>query len=169
MWQKKGVNSNLGNTMKKPLPRHGRAASPEPLRAACPCGALLRIPPASLDKDGRCPRCKRLLHFTGKRDERGRLSVHPLVVDDGKKVRTRSFRIEDHFREIPVPQKIPFFCPCGRKLFARPETVDKRGRCPFCGARLLLVGKTDARTHKVEIHPLTLDAPLSGDTFLLEE
>jgi len=154
--------------MRKPLHRPGREAQ-GPLRCTCPCGATLRIAPAAVDKEGDCPRCRKRLHFTGKRDERGRLTVHPLVVDDHMKPRTRSFRIEDHFREIPIPQKIPFFCPCGRKLMARPAMVDKRGRCPFCGARLLLVGKTDPRTHKVEIHPLTLEAPLSGDTFLLEE
>ena len=153
--------------MKKPVPRPGRDAAP-PLRVTCPCGVTLRIAASAVDKDGDCPRCHRRLHFTGKRDERGRLTVHPLVVDDGKRPRTRSFRIEDHFREIPIPQKIPFYCPCGRKLVARPTMVDKRGRCPFCGARLLLVGKTDSKTQKVEIHPLTLEAPLSGDTFLLE-
>lgn len=139
-----------------------------PIRCTCPCGAVLRIPAASLDKEGPCPRCRRRLHFTGKCDEQGRWSVHPLVVEDGTKTRTRSFRIEDHFREIPIPQKISFHCPCGRRLVARPAMVDKRGRCPFCGNRLLLVGKTDPKTLKVEIHPLALEAPLSGDTFMLE-
>ena len=155
--------------MRKPARKgSGRGAAPADAPCACPCGAALRIPPASVDKEADCPRCRRRLHLVGKRDERGRLSIHPLVVDDREKIRTRSFRIEDHFREIPIPQKIPFLCPCGRRLVARPAMVDKRGRCPFCGARLLLVGKTDPRTQKVEIHPLTIEAPLSGDTFLLE-
>jgi hypothetical protein len=79
-----------------------------------------------------------------------------------------SYRIEDHFREISeIPAKLPFKCPCGRRLVARPQNVDKRGKCPHCQARLLLVGKVNPRTSKLEIHPLVVEAPQSGDTVVI--
>jgi DNA-directed RNA polymerase subunit RPC12/RpoP len=79
------------------------------------------------------------------------------------------FRIEDHFKEIvEPPAKISFGCPCGRRLAAAPRMVDKRGKCPHCGARLLLVGKTHPRTGKLEIHPLVLDDAGTGDTMMIE-
>src|SRR5579863_5793413 len=71
---------------------------------------------------------------------------------------TGTYRIEDHFQEIAdVPAKLPFKCPCGRRLVARPNNVDKRGKCPWCQARLLLVGKVNPRTSKLEIHPLVVE------------
>ena len=79
-----------------------------------------------------------------------------------------SYRIEDHFQEMPeIPEKLPFKCPCGRRLVSRPNMVDKRGKCPYCQARLLLVGKVNPRTRKLEIHPLVVESPRSGDTMVL--
>ena len=81
----------------------------------------------------------------------------------------KSYRIEDHFQEIAeIPDKLPFKCPCGRRLVSRPAMVDKRGKCPWCQARLLLVGKVNPRTKKLEIHPLVVEAPRSGDTMVLQ-
>src|SRR5205814_5404245 len=80
----------------------------------------------------------------------------------------KSYRIEDHFQEMPeVPAKLAFKCPCGRRLVARPNNVDKRGKCPWCQARLLLVGKVNPRTKKLEIHPLVVESPRSGDTMVI--
>jgi DNA-directed RNA polymerase subunit RPC12/RpoP len=89
-------------------------------------------------------------------------SGQPFMIED-------QFRIEDHFREITDPQeKIAFHCPCGFKLHARPTMVDKRGKCPQCSARLLLVGKKNPRSQLLEIHPLVVDEAPSGDTQLFE-
>ncbi len=80
----------------------------------------------------------------------------------------KQFRIEDHFQEMAeIPDKLPFKCPCGRRLVSRPNMVDKRGKCPWCQARLLLVGKVNPKTRKLEIHPLVLETPRSGDTMML--
>jgi DNA-directed RNA polymerase subunit RPC12/RpoP len=81
-----------------------------------------------------------------------------------------AYRIEDHFQELgaPVQDKIAFRCPCGRKLVARPSMADKRGKCPWCEARLLLVGKVNPKTRLLEIHPLVIDARRSGDTVVIE-
>lgn len=81
----------------------------------------------------------------------------------------KAYRIEDHFKEVaPVQEKISFKCPCGRKLVARPSMADKRGKCPWCNARLLLAGKVNPRTRLLEIHPLILEAQRSGDTMMIE-
>lgn len=86
-----------------------------------------------------------------------------------KAVAGKSYRIEDHFQEIAeIPEKLPFKCPCGRRLVARPSNVDKRGKCPWCQARLLLVGKVNPRTRKLEIHPLVVESPRSGDTMVIQ-
>lgn len=82
---------------------------------------------------------------------------------------TGNYRIEDHFQEMAeVPEKLPFKCPCGRRLVSRPTMVDKRGKCPYCQARLLLVGKVNPRTRKLEIHPLVVESPRSGDTIVID-
>lgn len=79
-----------------------------------------------------------------------------------------NYRIEDHFQEMAeIPEKLPFKCPCGRRLVSRPNMVDKRGKCPYCQARLLLVGKVNPKTRKLEIHPLVVESPRSGDTMVL--
>jgi hypothetical protein len=102
-----------------------------------------------------------------------KIPVRTSVTTTGTKVTTRTasgktFKIEDHFQEIAeIPAKLPFKCPCGRKLVARPSNVDKRGKCPFCQARLLLVGKVNSRTRKLEIHPLVVESPPSGDTMVI--
>jgi DNA-directed RNA polymerase subunit RPC12/RpoP len=81
----------------------------------------------------------------------------------------KTYRIEDHFQEIaPSQAKISFKCPCGRKLVAKPAMADKRGKCPWCQARLLLVGKVNPRTRLLEIHPIVLEAQRSGDTMMIE-
>jgi hypothetical protein len=81
---------------------------------------------------------------------------------------TGNYRIEDHFQEMAeIPEKLPFKCPCGRRLVSRPSMVDKRGKCPYCQARLLLVGKVNPKTRKLEIHPLVVESPRSGDTMVL--
>ena len=97
-----------------------------------------------------------------------------VIVESPAKARTigkflgSSYRIEDHFQEIPeVPDKLPFKCPCGRRLVTRPNMIDKRGKCPWCQARLLLVGKVNPKTKKLEIHPLVIETPRSGDTMML--
>jgi DNA-directed RNA polymerase subunit RPC12/RpoP len=138
------------------------------VRFSCPCGAQLKIPAWQVDGHGICPRCRRRLLLTGKADARGQVQIHPLVLGEHEKS-GRTFMIEDHFREMPEAQdKIAFHCPCGRKLFARPAMLDRRGKCPECNARLLLVGKTNARTQKLEIHPLVLDEAGTGDTMVIE-
>jgi len=82
---------------------------------------------------------------------------------------TGSYRIEDHFQEMAeIPEKLAFKCPCGRRLVSRPAMVDKRGKCPYCQARLLLVGKVNPRTRKLEIHPLVVESPRSGDTIVID-
>jgi|GraSoiStandDraft_4_1057263.scaffolds.fasta_scaffold80087_2 hypothetical protein len=95
------------------------------------------------------------------------------VTTTGTKVTTKTasgktFRIEDHFQEIAdIPEKMAFKCPCGRRLVARPSNVDKRGKCPWCQARLLLVGKVNPKTKKLEIHPLVVESPPAGDTMVI--
>jgi DNA-directed RNA polymerase subunit RPC12/RpoP len=81
----------------------------------------------------------------------------------------KGYRIEDHFREITAPpqDKVSFRCPCGRKLVARPSMADKRGKCPWCNARLLLVGKVNPKTRLLEIHPLAIDTASTGDTMVI--
>jgi len=102
-----------------------------------------------------------------------KVPVKTSVTTTGTKITTKtssgkSYRIEDHFQEIAeVPEKLPFKCPCGRRLVARPSNVDKRGKCPWCQARLLLVGKVNPKTRKLEIHPLMVESPKSGDTMVL--
>jgi DNA-directed RNA polymerase subunit RPC12/RpoP len=164
--------------MRRPKPKTRRAAAapppPDVIRFVCTCGAQLKIPAWRVDGHGVCPRCRRRLHLTGKQDPSGRTVVHPLVLGDAEKsgqtfLIDDQFRIEDHFKEIPeAVDKIPFACPCGRKLVARPHLLDKRGKCPECGARLLLVGKTNPRTQRLEIHPLVLDEAGTGDTMTIE-
>jgi hypothetical protein len=166
--------------MRKPTrPRAKPAKAPPPpppdeyVRFACPCGAALKIPAWRMDGHGLCPRCKRRLLLAGKADSKGNSVVKPLLLEGDRNGQTfmieDQFRIEDHFKEIPEPQdKIAFHCPCGFKLHARPILVDKRGKCPTCGSRLLLVGKKNPRTQKLEIHPLVVDEAPSGDTQLFE-
>jgi DNA-directed RNA polymerase subunit RPC12/RpoP len=137
------------------------------LRFKCPCGAALKIHPSQVDGHGRCSKCGRRLLLAGKAGPGGRIVVHPLVLDERGKSTGQTFLIDDHFREVAA-EKIGFHCPCGRKLFARPAMVDKRGKCPDCGARLLLVGKTHPRSKKVEIHPLILEEASSGDTMMID-
>ena len=102
-----------------------------------------------------------------------KVPIKTSVTTTGTKVTTKtasgkSYRIEDHFQEISeVPEKMAFKCPCGRRLVARPSNVDKRGKCPWCQARLLLVGKVNPRTRKLEIHPLVVESPRSGDTMVI--
>ncbi len=145
------------------------APPPEVVRFKCPCGAALKIHPSQVDGHGVCSKCRRRLLLAGKAGPGGRVDVHPLVLDETRKSSGRTFFIDDHFRELPEPQdKIGFHCPCGRKLFARPATLDKRGKCPECGARLLLVGKTHPRTKRLEIHPLILEEASSGDTMMID-
>lgn len=140
----------------------------EPLRFKCPCGAALKIPASQVDGHGACSRCRRRLLLAGKTGPDGRIVIHPLVLGEAQKS-GRTFLIEDHFRELAGPQeKIAFHCPCGRKLFARPSMIEKRGKCPECGARLLLVGKTHPRTRKLEIHPLIVEEASSGDTMMID-
>lgn len=161
--------------MKKPRSKPARPASPpDVLRCQCPCGAALRVPLGRVDGHGVCPRCARRLLLAGKKGPGGRLEVRPMVMDEGDQhsgatFMMDEFRIEDHFKEIPeAPSKISFGCPCGRRLAAPPRMVDKRGKCPHCGARLLLVGKTHPRTGKLEIHPLVLDDAGTGETMMLQ-
>lgn len=158
-----------------PPPPPPQAADPDYLRFTCPCGAALKIPAWRVDGHGVCPRCKRRLLLTGRSDTTGKSTVNPLLLggEEEKSGQTfmieDQFRIEDHFREIPDPQeKIAFHCPCGFKLHARPAMVDKRGKCPQCSARLLLVGKKNPRTQLLEIHPLVVDEAPSGDTQVFE-
>jgi hypothetical protein len=162
----------------RPKPKAPKPAAPPPpdddyIRFACPCGAALKIPAWRVDGHGLCPKCKRRLLLTGKAGTQGKSFVNPLLLEGDKTGQTfmieDQFRIEDHFKEIPETQeKIAFHCPCGFKLHARPSMVDKRGKCPQCGSRLLLVGKKNARTQLLEIHPLVVDEASSGDTQLFE-
>lgn len=155
--------------MKRARPRLSRPAPEITVTCRCPCGAPLVIPVRLVDRHGLCPRCRRRLLFTGKTDVHGRLSIQPLALAEGTPS-GKTFLIEDHFQEVaPLPEKIPFQCPCGMKLVARPGMVDRRGKCPQCGARLLLVGKLNPRTRRTEIHPLVQDDPRTGDTFMFEE
>lgn len=166
--------------MRKPVKSKLRAAKPAPappadeyIRFACPCGAALKIPEWRLDGHGVCPKCKRRLLLSGKETRKGGAQVSPLVLEGDRSGQTfmiePQYRIEDHFKEIPDAQdKIAFHCPCGFKLHARLSMVDKRGKCPDCGARLLLVGKKNARSGMMEIHPLVVDEAPSGDTRLVD-
>lgn len=165
--------------MRKPVKPKARAAKPaapppdEYIRFTCPCGAALKIPEWRLDGHGVCPRCKRRLLLSGKETPKGGSQVRPLVLEGDRNGQTfviePQYRIEDHFKEIPDAQdKIAFHCPCGFKLHARLAMVDKRGKCARCGARLLLVGKKNARSGLLEIHPLVVDEAPSGDTTLFE-
>jgi len=158
------------------------AALPSPveyLRFKCPCGAALRIPKEKAGGHGVCPKCKRRL-LLGTRKVAGKVQVAPSAL--GRKdpsgqtfLIENTYRIEDHFKEIPGPThksapsaKISFRCPCYKKLAVAPKLVDRRVKCPHCGARLLLVGKTHPRTKALEIHPLVVEAPSTGDTMLLD-
>lgn len=161
--------------MKRPAPK-ARSAAPADdfLRFTCPCGAALRIPASRVGGHGVCPKCKRRL-LLGGRVVKGDTRVRPQELgQEDRSGKTflieEPFRIEDHFKEMaPAPAvRLPFFCPCGRKLATAASNVDKRARCPHCGARLLLVGKTHPRSGKVEIHPLALEVPSSGDTMVLD-
>ena len=156
----------------------GRRPPPRPaptsyLRIRCPCGAALRIPVEKAGGHGVCPKCKRRL-LLGVRKIAGRKEVAPSELGrrdpSGETFMMESpYRIEDHFREIPEPPaRLSFRCCCTRRLAVPPRLVDKRVRCPHCGARLLLVGKSHPRTHKIEIHPLIVEAPPSGDTMVLD-
>ena len=166
--------------MRKPAkskPKAARPSTPPPadeyVRFVCPCGAALKIPAWRLDGHGVCPRCKRRLLLSGKESARGGTQVSPLVLEGDRNGQTfmiePQYRIEDHFKEIPDAQdKIAFHCPCGFKLHARLSVVDKRGKCPQCGARLLLVGKKNPRSGLMEIHPLVVDEEPSGDTRVVD-
>ncbi len=161
--------------MRKSHRRAPRPSAPPPppadpvLRFKCPCGASLKIAPSQVDGRGVCSRCRRRILLEGKTGPDGRIAVHPLLLDDSERSSGRTFLIEDHFRELsPPPRKIGFRCPCGRALFAKPEMVDRRGKCPGCGARLLLVGKLRPRSRAVEIHPLVVEEPRSGDTMMID-
>lgn len=154
------------------------AAAPSSIvRFTCPCGAALRVPAERVGGHGICPKCRRRLQL-GKASAK---SVRPRELGEevdhsGKTfLLEEPFRIEDHFKEIAAPPpprtsnvRVPFVCPCGRKLATSLSNVDKRARCPHCGARLLLVGKANPRSRKLEIHPLALEVPSSGDTMLLD-
>ena len=158
---------------KPPPPPTSPPSDPDYIRFTCLCGAALKIPAWRVDGHGVCPKCKRRLLLTGKAGTQGGSYVHPLLLEGEKSGQTfmieDQYRIEDHFREIPETQeKIGFHCPCGFRLHARPSMVDKRGKCPQCGARLLLVGKKNPRTELLEIHPLVVDEAPSGDTQLFE-
>jgi hypothetical protein len=102
-----------------------------------------------------------------------KVPIKTSVTTSATKVTTKTasgkqYRIEDHFQEIAdIPEKMAFKCPCGRRLVARPSNVDKRGKCPWCQARLLLVGKVNPKTKKLEIHPLVVEGPPSGDTMVV--
>jgi DNA-directed RNA polymerase subunit RPC12/RpoP len=127
------------------------------------------VPAWRVDSHGLCPKCKRRLLLVGKTDRSGQIAIQPMVLDNDAKASGQTFLIEDHFKELPdLPDKIGFHCPCGFKLFARPGMLDKRGKCPHCGARLLLVGKQNPRTHQLEIHPLVVEEAPSGDTQMFE-
>ncbi len=159
--------------MKRPAPRPAKPGPVADVRFSCPCGAALRIPAAKVGGHGLCPRCKRRLLLGGKPAVRGGTRVRPRDLGEqdpsGQTFILEEFRIEDHFKEIQgPPPRIGFRCPCGRKLATSGGNVDKRARCPHCGARLLLTGKTHPRSGKLEIHPLALEVPSSGDTMILD-
>jgi hypothetical protein len=104
----------------------------------------------------------------------GKIFVLPLVLESGNRsgetfMIEPQYRIEDHFKELEAPQeKIGFECICGAKMFAKPHLVNKRGKCPKCGARLLLVGKKNRQTQRLEIYPRVLEEKQSGDTQIFE-
>ena len=160
--------------MKRPPTR--AKAQPAIVRFSCPCGAALRVPADRVGGRGICPKCRRRLQLGKPRATRVRPRELGEDVDHSGQtfLLEEPFRIEDHFKEIAAPPprtsnvRVPFLCPCGRKLATSASNVDKRARCPHCGARLLLVGKTNPRTRKLEIHPLALEVPSSGDTMLLD-
>jgi DNA-directed RNA polymerase subunit RPC12/RpoP len=148
------------------------AAAPDFVRFKCPCGAALRIPAARAGGHGVCPKCRRRLQL-GTKPGITRVRPRELGAEDPKSGQTfiidESFRIEDHFKEIAAPlPRIGFRCVCGKRLATSAAHVDKRARCPHCGARLLLVGKTHPRTGTLEIHPLALEVASSGDTMVLD-
>jgi DNA-directed RNA polymerase subunit RPC12/RpoP len=154
-----------------------RGSRPTPsddlLRFRCPCGAALRIPASRAGGHGVCPKCRRRL-LLNVRKLAGRREVAPSELGSADPsgntfLLEAPYRIEDHFREIPdAPAKVSFRCPCSRRLAVPARLVDRRVRCPHCGARLLLVGKSHPRTHKLEIHPLVVEEPPSGDTMVLD-
>jgi DNA-directed RNA polymerase subunit RPC12/RpoP len=159
--------------MRRPPPRSRPApAAPDIVRFTCPCGAALKIPADRVGGHGICPKCKRRLQLG--RPSSTRVRPRELGAEDEHSGKTflmeAPFRIEDHFKEIAAPPaaRLPFRCPCGRKLATSASNADKKARCPHCGARLLLVGKTHPRTGKLEIHPLALEVPSSGDTMVLD-
>src|SRR5215470_8920783 len=134
-------------------PRLKRKAKPGPppappqddhIRFFCSCGAPLKIAIAQINGHGKCPRCKHRLLLRGKVDSRGKTFVLPFVLEDDKSsgqtfMIEPIYRIEEHFREIKAPpDKLGFDCICGSRIFASSAMVGKRGKCPKCGARLLL-------------------------------
>jgi DNA-directed RNA polymerase subunit RPC12/RpoP len=164
--------------VKRPAPRSRPAATPSPdvIRFSCPCGAALKIPAERAGGHGVCPKCRRRLQLG--RPKSTRFRPRELGAEEDHSGKTflleEPFRIEDHFKEIAPPPpppprsaaRLPFRCPCGRKLATSAANIDKKARCPHCGARLLLVGKTFRG--KLEIHPLALEVPSSGDTMILD-
>lgn len=166
--------------MRRPLRRSSPPPPPPPkapdvVRFSCPCGAALKIPADRVGGHGICPKCKRRLQLGNpkKAGDTRRFRPKELGEKDDHSGKTfileEPFRIEDHFKEMAPPPvvRLPFRCPCGRKLATSSANVDKKARCPHCGARLLLVGKT-SRAGKLEIHPLALEVPSSGDTMILD-
>ncbi len=163
--------------MKRPSSRPVRRTEPptsDLVRFSCPCGAALRIPASRVGGHGICPKCRRRLLLGAPPRSGSPTRIRPKELGDSDPsgqtfLIEAPFRIEDHFREIQAPPpRIGFRCPCGRKLATSGGNVEKRARCPHCGARLLLAGKTHPRTGKLEIHPLALDVPSSGDTMILD-
>jgi len=164
--------------MRRPPPRSRPKPAPAPadvVRFTCPCGAALKIPVDRVGGHGICPKCRRRLQLGSRAKSGDTRKIRPRELgekDDhsGKTfILEEPFRIEDHFKEITGPApRLPFRCPCGRKLATSAANVDKKARCPHCGARLLLVGKSHPRSGKLEIHPLALEVPASGDTMVLD-
>ena len=164
--------------MKRPPSRKfspAPAAASDFVRFKCPCGAALRIPAARVGGHGVCPKCRRRLLLGAQTGAKGVTRVRPreLGAEDPKSGQTfiidEPFRIEDHFKEIAAPlPRIGFRCICGKRLATSVGNIDKRARCPHCGARLLLVGKSHPRTGTLEIHPLALEVASSGDTMVLD-
>ena len=81
---------------------------------------------------GACPKCRRRL-LLGTKKVAGRVQVAPSAL--GRKdpsgqtfLIENTYRIEDHFREIPSAHaaKISFRCPCYKKLAVPPKLVDRR-------------------------------------------
>jgi DNA-directed RNA polymerase subunit RPC12/RpoP len=164
--------------MRRPPPRSRPVPAPAPaavVRFSCPCGAALKIPVDRVGGHGICPKCRRRLQLGSRAKSGDTRKIRPRELgnkDDhsGKTfLLEEPFRIEDHFKEMAAPPvRLPFRCPCGRKLATSSSNADKKARCPHCGARLLLVGKTHPRSGKMEIHPLALEVPSSGDTMVLD-